>query len=212
MEDRRREIETAVEKLNALLVAEPALTTDSYYQGRVHDGALLTAEELEVVSYISNLLEPGSRIVEVGSGLGQIPLILACLGYYSVGVEATPVRRAAAKDLQNRLRAVDTDAGARVLFLQGEYPDHVDPGPHDLLLTTNVANSWWKNWAIPETEKYKRFFRAEHVILDCRVWWIVRETAEQWRELVQEICAAAPYAPVDGVSRSSIHLLRRKSA
>lgn len=213
MEDRRAEVEAAAATLNSVLQAAGGVgllpSNDRYYADRLSSGQLVSSYEIDLVAYIVRTLPESLTILEIGSGIGQLPLLLACLGRRAVGVEATPTRLGLAHRLQDALAALHRDAAARAVLVSGYYPEEV-AFPHDLLLATNIVNSWWESWQIPDREKYQRTFVAPHAIIDLRTWFVLRETPEERHALASTIMQATgaqiAYEPIPG--STLVHLSR----
>lgn len=205
MEDRSRENRIAVlagrilTALGQVLAEDPTRRADPFYAGRVEAKDAFSGDELAVATYVYKHFQPSTVILELGCGYGQLCLLLACLHFKVLGIEAAQTRYAGAQSLQHFLLKTES-AAASVQFIRGTFPLDVSP-PHDLFIATNVVNSFWSAWGLPDPAKYSKVLTAKHVIVDTRLWWTVREDPAQQREVLDAICATG-YACTEHITSS----------
>lgn len=170
--------------------------SDGYYQQRIRDGQAFNADEVAIAEWCAANLPPGTRVCEVGSGLGQLCLLLAALGFHAIGIDDDSRRSYLAERLAWRL-------GNSAESVFGEYP-RVAP-ECDVLVTTNIVGGWWGAQPGSTSEKLRRFFYRPAVICP-RLCWQIRETEEELAVFERELMDAG--FVVDRVS-DSVWYVRR---
>lgn len=175
---------------------------DPFYLGRVQNGGkrAFASDECTTAEYIAKHFTRDTAIMEMGCGYGQLCLLLACLGFTVVGLDAAPLRYRGALSLQKFLHRRNPHAD-RASFVLGSYPRQFAP-EHDLFLSTNVVNSYWRDWQDTEESKYQQTLRAEYLSIDLRTWWVLREDQAEQDALRTRICEVG-YAAVEKVGPSS---------
>ncbi len=183
---------------------------DPFYAGKVKLNKPFSDEEPVIASFVKLRFDPATTsIMELGCGYGQLSLVLACVGFHPVGVDVSKIRYDGAIDLQHNLihTCARPEAG-NAKFLHARYPQDVIP-MHNLFVATNVVSSAWDTWNAPEADKYTQTLRAQHVILDTRLWWIIREDPKDQVELVEKICKLANYSLEERITTSIVLLEKR---
>jgi hypothetical protein len=160
-----------------ILAEIPAASGSGFYANKIEKRCLLSDGERAVAEYVTKTFSATDRVLEVGCGYGQLPLLLACLGRNAGGVESDVGRFAVAETLRAEMAKSYPQAAGCQLY-RGRYPLDAAP-PHDVIVTTNVVNGFWSDWQQPEDEKYAAMFQAPDAIVDARLWWVPRETVEE---------------------------------
>jgi hypothetical protein len=165
-----------------------------YYVDRIENriGGILEYER-DLADYVIKHCQ-GQRIVEVGTGLGELPIILALNGVTAAGVEKERRRQMAATHVRDRLLNCFSELDERYEFIAGEFPDALADstwiGPGVTLLFTNVVG-WDQNRA----ERINAFLpRVGEVILELRMFGILRDTEAERQDLFDCVAASAKSA------------------
>lgn len=187
--------------MNELLINDGADSSGLYgfYAARVssrHGGILEYEEDLAryVLKHCSN-----RRIVEIGTGLGELPIILALNGLVTAGLEYEHRRLQAATAMRTRLANCFPEISKCYQLIDGAYPEALANttwiGSDVTLLFTNVGAGW-------DTDRTGRaidfFSHVGEVILELRMFGTVRENETDRSELFKRIAtraASSEYLP-----------------
>lgn len=134
----------------------------------------------------------GRRVVEIGTGLGELPIVLALNGMTTAGVEYDGNRQRAAMALHERIASCFPEILERYEFIRGSFPETLSgsawTGADVTLLFTNVG----AGWDADRTGRAIDFFtNVGEIILDLRLFGVVREDAADREELFARIAARA---------------------
>jgi len=184
-------------EMNDLLMSEgmDASGLYRYYTMRL-DGRLggILEYEHDLANYVIEHCQ-GRRIVEIGAGLGELPIILALNGMKSAGVEFNEGRQRAGRRVRERAVNCFPEVGEHYEFIAGGYPealvDTAWTGPDVTLLFTNVIASWDR----ARTEAIDAFFpQVGEVILELRMFGVLRDEEAARQQLFDEIARYAKSA------------------
>jgi hypothetical protein len=173
-----------------------------YYQARLEEGrGVLSAYDRALVHYVAANFTPADcRIVHAGIGVGQLALALALLDYNIAGIERDMRRFTSAARLREAVSRVWPAALARYTAINGEFPEVLLGtgwiASDVLLIFTNCSASWSDDL----TDKIIGTFPSfGHVILDARVFGVVRDTHDERQSLIERIQEHGLYPqPVSG--------------
>ncbi|MGH6981573.1 MAG: hypothetical protein ACREFC_10235 [Stellaceae bacterium] len=180
--------------MNELLITEGVDSSGLYgfYAARISGrlGGILEYEEglaRYVLEHCSN-----RRIVEVGTGLGELPIMLALNGLVAAGLEYEHRRFQAAAAIRMRLVNCFPEIVERYELINGAYPEALANtawiGSDVTLLFTNVG----AGWDCDRADRAIKFFpRVGEVILELRTFGIVRESEADRNGLFNRIAAGA---------------------
>jgi hypothetical protein len=181
-----------VEQMLAILAADGADASGfyEYYQTRLEEGrGVLSAYDRALVHYMAaNVTPTDCRIVHAGIGVGQLALALALLDYNIAGIERDMRRFTSAVRLREAVGRVWPAASARYTAINGEFPEVLLGtgwiASDVLLIFTNCSAGWSDDL----TDKIIATFPSfGHVILDARVFGVVRDTHDERQALLERI-------------------------
>lgn len=120
----------------------------------LQSGEFLIPEEALLLRALARSFTANTRFVELGSGVGLLPIMLAGLGYRTGGIEADPRRHALALDILQFLRSKNF-AGAEKVELSGQMIPRVAELQIDdstIALVSNVV-------VLPQNVDYDGWFK-----------------------------------------------------
>jgi hypothetical protein len=131
----------------------------------------------------------GRRVVEIGAGLGELPIVLALNGLTSAGIE--DYRWRTANRIRDSLVTAFSELQERYTLIKGMFPEALDgealTGQDVTLLFTNVANDWTD---ITVSRAIAFFEEVGEVILAPSLFGAIRDEADQ-EALFARIAAGA---------------------
>lgn len=145
---------------------------DNYYKP---GGLMLNHWEVVMAEYIEATYPTGTRILEIGSGYGQLAHLLGCMGFKVQGTECNEQRLAGARWFLKEL-------GARYTLVPGSYPE-TPHDPFDLVVGANLVNGFYEAWGVPEAEKIPLLTQGGNALLNMRLWWRIREDFDEQESL-----------------------------
>lgn len=161
----------------------------SYYEWRVEHRTPFVRYEIDVSHYVIQNLAT-RRVLEVGIGLGELPIILAAHGIMAGGIECDYARYRAACLIRSGVSRFFPQIEHHYDVMFGKFPDDLPPawtGPDVVLLFTNVA-SWDEILLDAAIKSLPRF---GEVILDLRLFGIVRDDPTDRQRLFDSLGAQA---------------------
>ena len=198
MEDRRREAIKTVAATAATLNSQILESMrDDYYAARIARRWMFDDAELRIAERVAESYPVGTHISEVGSGYGQLAMLLDRLGMDVSGTEPHRLRATMFSYLERNI-----GFGGNVFLTQ--YPIMVQGvrcGGEDVVVGSNLVNSWWQTWmpSRPEPERIREFIGDADAIFDLRCWWVLRETEEERRAVADDFEKAGYKAsPITG--------------
>jgi hypothetical protein len=163
----------------------------AYYADRVMQrvGGLLEYEGALAHYVLDNCR--GKRVVEIGAGLGELPITIALNGLTAAAVEYDSKRILGATKIREAMIRSFPELAERYVIVPLGFPEALVEsawaGPDVTLLFTNVGSGWDDKRT---EEGISRFHSVGEVILDLRLFGAVRDEAEQ-RALFERIGAEA---------------------
>jgi hypothetical protein len=104
--------------------ASPTATgVGTYYQTRLDRDRMFDDYELALVDYVRDRFDRSTRFFEIGSGWGQLSVLLAAAGFQVTAYEGDGARHEAARHLKSSLMARHRDAMLRFTLVRGFFPD-----------------------------------------------------------------------------------------
>ncbi|MBV8189193.1 MAG: hypothetical protein JO339_18265, partial [Alphaproteobacteria bacterium] len=177
--DFRRIDQLGVAVLRDWLAADPAreLSAGEYYLARLARGNLLVENELALVDYCRRNFDAGEDyVVEMGTGFGELSLMLALSGFEATAFESDARRHAGASALLDGLarQGIDIDGMALVF---GAFPTALgfgtlDRGGAAIFVSTNVTSSWVMDH-IDSVHRALRLF--DHLVVDLARFGVERD-------------------------------------
>ena len=171
-------IEDIHTRLNDVLAkaVSMGLADTFYHQNRV----MLSHYEIVMAEYLADQYPAKTRVLELGCGFGQLSIALAYFGFDVQGVEGSPPRVTGSKFFKGELPDLPYK------LVEGYYPA-VEHGPFDVLVGTNLVSGFYDNWNVPQEEKIPRLLQGKDALLNLRLWWTVREGADEQEALARYI-------------------------
>jgi hypothetical protein len=180
-------IEIAISIFESLFleaIAKEDLSNDPFYSSKVHAQQIFSDIEKQIAIHVIKEFQQTETVLEIGSGIGQLVMFLCSQNYPVIGIEPS-IRHEMSFRVAERLSRYYPEID-HITLIKANYPIQVSP-KHDILLATNVVNSFWDNWQVPTEYKYTSVFTADNAIIDLRTWWKLRETKKEQTELLEEI-------------------------
>ena len=183
-------------------------STDGYYRAKLASFPF-DALELAIAGYVSEHYSVGTAVLEAGAGIGQLSLLLTTLGFQTLPIECDPHRHGLTRSLVESLHAAAYCKPVLGLFPGVIAEERLE---YDVLVTTNVINTWWKTWSATLEEKLTACLRGKDAILDIERLGEHRPTEEGQMSAVSVICGLGYEAEKleTGVT-SAIYAFRRKA-
>jgi hypothetical protein len=115
----------------------------NFYDARAKQGRLFLEYELALANRLLSCGLTIDRIDEIGSGFGQLMFLLGWNGFKTTGFEADGPRASTATALRDQLNRIDPERTANIRLFNARFPFFraPRPGPHSLLLTTNIVST-----------------------------------------------------------------------
>ncbi|GEP58620.1 hypothetical protein [Reyranella soli] len=164
----------------------------AFYQDRIeNEGRALSLYDRAIFDYVlSNFDLGGRQIVHAGTGLGTLALALATAGYRVTGIEQDDQRFRTAIRVQRAVKDAWPAVAERYTLIAGEFPTVLDGtallGPDTVLIFTNCGATWPDELT---TRVIASFASCGDVILDTRLFGVVRNSPDERRRLVDRIAA-----------------------
>lgn len=182
-----------------------------FYQGRITNrwGGLSDYEERVTQYILANCAQ--RRVVEVGAGLGTLPIALALNGMVTAAVEFYDVRARTAQRLRANLIVPFPELADKYEFIYGAFPTVLEGtnwvGRNVLVLFTNVGAGWDE----AQTSKAIGWCQAcSEAILDLALFGRERrDPAEQSAlfDRIASVASAAKRVPDLGGEYAHFHFL-----
>ena len=135
------------------------------------------------------------RYVDVGAGIGQLSVLLACHGMTAIAVEGDSKRALAANALLDRIRASDAEMASRLRCMHCWFPAPEVPVDRDtILMFTNVITNLADQIEQPMLEACSE---AGGIVVDLVRFTRARSSATRWSDLIARFCSRGFSAPVD---------------
>ena len=115
-----------------------------YYLDKLARGVLFESYDIAVAQYAERHLPPAARFCELGSGFGELCILLALKGFRCLGIEVDAMRCRGAAAVLEALPRIGVHLPA-LSFIEGRYPDSLGldrlSGEDDnVLVATNVTS------------------------------------------------------------------------
>ena len=177
--------------------ADPANFYEWYRIAYVGHGIGLSNYDRALAAYAVAHRSDFSRFVEIGPGLGQLPILMAALGVPAAAVEDDEMNFAMINELVGRVRRKLAPDLMRNLELRHDFfPEgaraYVDR--RAVLLFTNITHGL-------TDAQYRAVLRgmsnAGGAIVNLRMFFRARDTEAEQQQLIADICAHGFEAPED---------------
>lgn len=161
-----------------------------FYRARIEqEGTALSGYDRILFEYVRSRFDPaGRRVVHAGIGLGTLACALAMGGFTIGGLERDGRRLEAARRIHRALADIWPSVAGRYHLVDGTFPTVLfgTPwiAPQTLLIFTNCGSDWTQEFT---DSVIATFPRLGDVILDARLFGVVRDLPEQRRALIDRI-------------------------
>jgi 2-polyprenyl-3-methyl-5-hydroxy-6-metoxy-1,4-benzoquinol methylase len=175
---------------------------DAYYLQIVSDGVrkVIGPNEEAIGQFLLHRFDKTTKVCEPGTGYGQLAIYLASIGYSVVAFEGDYRYAAIDRIVKNVAKEIEL---ANLKFINGWFPDAAQNLSYDLIVCTNVVNSWWEN----NGKTLANVLQGHDAIIDISTWWKSRNTNEQ-NKLLEE--ADINGYDVEKINESLVYLKVRK--
>jgi hypothetical protein len=187
-----------------------------FYRARIEqERSALSGYDRVLFNYVCTHFDPiERRVVHAGIGLGTLASALAMGGFSVCGLEEDRRRFGAATRLRTALADAWAAAAERYDLIAGSFPAILSGtswiAPKTVLVFTNCGSGWAQDFSDSVIALFPRF---GDVILDARLFGIVRELPEERAALVARIEAQGLIAtPIPETKRlgAYYHHIRRR--
>lgn len=103
-------------------MGEDASGTYRFYAARAEAGTVFAEYDILMTTLLLEREQQFAAFHEVGTGIGQLPFLMAACGLTVVGIESDLRRVACAHALHDVVRAADPATAARVRIVDGAFP------------------------------------------------------------------------------------------
>ena len=93
----------------------------NYYAYLVRQNLGFVHYDRPIADFLAKLPR-AKRYIDIGAGIGQLSVLLACHGMTAIAIEGDSKRAMAAGALQDRIRAADVDMASRLSFVKCWFP------------------------------------------------------------------------------------------
>ena len=122
----------------------------------------------------------------VGSGLGTLPLLLACEGFPAMGIERDEPRHLTSTAILHRLARQVPEIEGNCRLIGAAFPDAV--GDIDVSNSMAIVTDFVTTVALPEyVAVCKGLARYRYVLLDLQRFYRKRDTVEEQEELIRDL-------------------------
>ncbi len=173
---------------------------DSLYESKLAQGTPLEAYEIDMAAKIRERFPPETtRILEIGSGWGGFAILLARLGFETLGFEGNGRRHAACGwHFAEQIRRFPILRGRLTLAPEGLFPeafslDAIRGDKSSLCIATNITSSYS---AEHQPEILEAAARCDELILDLGRFGQVRDGQAERDELMQSLRRSA-FKPIE---------------
>lgn len=188
-----------------------------FYKARIEqEGTALSGYDRILFEYVRTRFHPSERrLLHAGIGLGTLACALAMGGFTVCGLDQDGGRLEAAHRMRSALADIWPSAAGRYDIVGGTFPEvPLDTSwiaPQTILVFTNCASGWSQEFSDSVIALFPRF---GGVILDARLFGIVRELPEQREALIARIEAlgltATPIPETDRLGAYYHHFRPRR--
>jgi hypothetical protein len=187
----------------------------NFYAQRLASGQLFALYDLRLARFCADRLRGFETFVEVGCGIGQLPLLMALQGQTCIGIENDWKRAACAGDLKLHLsqRYPLIAANARVMY--GTFPAQLPEGVNKAKTALLCNFLAFTHTAEQERAFIREMYTYPLCIVDLSRFLKLRPDAQQRQELVDLLEAQGFDKPTPlGTSRAwdgeFVALMRRR--
>lgn len=164
----------------------------AFYEDRIeNEGRALSLYDRAIFDYVlANFDLQGRQIVHAGIGLGTLGLALATAGYRVTGIEQDEQRFRTAIRVQGAVKDAWPAVADRYTLVAGEFPTVLGGtallDPDTVLIFTNCGATWPEELT---SRAIASFASCGDVILDTRLFGLVRNSPDERRQLLDRIRA-----------------------
>jgi len=188
-----------------------------FYKARIEqEGTALSGYDRILFEYVRANFDPAERrVVHAGVGLGTLASALAIGGFNVSGLERDGGRFGAATRIRSALADIWPAAAERYDLIAGVFPtvllDTPLIAPQSILIFTNCGSNWSDDFTDSIIELFPRF---GDVILDARLFGVIRELPEERSALIARIEAkgltATPIPETSPLNAYYYHMRHRQ--
>jgi len=166
----------------------------NYYAYLIRQNRGFVHYDRPIVEFLAKLPR-AKRYIDVGAGIGQLSVLLACHGMTAIAVEGDSKRAMAAGALQDRIRTADADMASRLSFVKCWFPAPAVPVDRDsILIFTNVITDLSDRIEQPMLEACSE---AGGVVVDLVRFTRARSSVERWNDLTSRFRRQGFSDPID---------------
>lgn len=174
---------------------------DNLYAYKFEHGVALEPHDRVVVETIVKHADPGSEIVEIGSGHGALAVFMAHHGFIVRGFESDRRRFAAASWHLERYRTRHPKVAGRVEITLGFFPEAADLSPRSrarkrIGVATNITSTFTATHHKEVLDALRK--HCDEVIVDLGRFGLSRNTQRE-RDALRETMAGAGFEAVERI-------------
>lgn len=152
---------------------------DPYYAHKIKTHSMIDAYDITISQYILAIYPISTKILEVGAGYGQLSLLLSLQGYETYPIDMAQSRHDVSNYLVTALSLQDSCHPIKC-----SYPDNYSGSPFDLLIATNVINSFWQE----KERNWNTILQYKDAIIDVERWGLHRPNHMDQQQIISQIC------------------------